>query len=74
MRSADLISMEKYATTAAIKSLIVREGEEEIERMRRKKRITIIALRCGSGLILGGTIVRILSYRVGNASISDICR
>ena len=74
MRSADLISMEKYATTAAIKSLIVREGEEEIERMRRKKRITIIALRCGSVLILGGTIVRILSYRVGNASISDICR
>ena len=44
-RSADPVVMAKYASTVAVESLIVTEGEEERKRMRRKKRIEIIALR-----------------------------
>ena len=42
-RSTDPIGMAKYAATVAVKSLIVIEGEEERERMRRKKK----SLLCG---------------------------
>ena len=54
-------ALAKYAATVVVKSLIVIEGEEERERIRRKKRIATIVLRYGSALMLGGTIVRIVS-------------
>ena len=60
-RSTEPVGMAKYAATVVVKSLIVIEGEEEREIIRRKKRIATIVLRYGSALMLGGTIVRIVS-------------
>ena len=60
--------MAKYSATDAVKSLTVIEGEEERERIRRKKRIAIIILRYGTALMLGGTIVRIVSSHLTNVS------
>ena len=56
-RSAEPVECVKYPATVAVKSLIETEGEEERERIRRKNRMAIIALRYGSALIFGGTIV-----------------
>ena len=44
-RSTNPVGMAKYAATVAVKSPIVTEGEGERGRMRRNKRIIIIALR-----------------------------
>ena len=79
-RSAELVGMPKYASTVAVKSLIVTEGEEEREIMWRKKGITIVVLRYGLVLMPGGTIVRIVSshptavswYYLKNAEITAL--
>ena len=44
------------------------EGEEERETIRRNKRIAIIALRYGSELMDGGTIVRIVNLLLPTVS------
>ena len=44
-RSVEPVGSGKYAATVAVISLIETEGEEEREIIRRKNRMTIIALR-----------------------------
>ena len=56
-RSAEPVGSVNYAATVAVKSLIDTEGEKERERIQRKNRMAIIALRYDSALISGGTIV-----------------